>query len=192
MFPFRSHFSTDLPDRRITWIIFLLFFPACLSVLRQVIWGADLSHHLLGLALLLLCLEQSRMAVVDLEQIAEVRKQIQDDHLTHFSRITVSTIVLELLGFYAAGIALGWGAVLVLFSLVWFNWLAGIQLSSTGTLIQPWGISQRLPILIADAIGLLLVGLWMMNVAPIWMATGLLGMILAYISLKYFSSSSPT
>ncbi|WP_199320381.1 hypothetical protein [Leptolyngbya sp. FACHB-261] len=126
------------------------------------------------------------MAVVDLEQIALVKDQIYDSRLSNFHKITTSTIILELLGFYSSSISLGWGAVLVLLSQVWFNLLAGIQLQPLGKVaIQPSAISERLPVLIANGIGLILVSLWLLQVAPLSMASGLLGLVIFYIWVKY-------
>jgi hypothetical protein len=172
--------------------IFLLFFPACFGLLVQVIghigvsWSAD--RPLLALALLLLAIDQARMAVVDLTQVAAVELQLQapDARLSRFYRVTLSTIILELLGFYGALANLGGGAALVLLSQIWFNLLADIQLQpDTGEPIRAWGIADRLPVLVADAVGLILVILWLTGVAPLFMAAGLLGMVLLYGGLKY-------
>lgn len=170
----------------IAWTIFVGFFPACLGLISQIIQAHDLGYQLLALALLLLCIDQARMAVVDLEQVAAVKQQVQDSRLDFFYKITVSTIGLELLGFYGAFLWLGWGVAIVLLSQVWFHLLAGIQLQPLAVPpIQAWGVPERLPVLVADGIGLLLVGLWMLQVAPLGMATGLLGMVVAYGCIKY-------
>jgi hypothetical protein len=174
--------------------IFLLFFPACLGLLGQTInhaapdrgW-AD-GQSLLALALLLLAIDQARMAAVDLTQVAAVRVQVQpsDQRLEQFYRITLSTIGLELLGFYGAIGNLGVGAAVVLLSQIWFNLLANIQLQpETEEPIRAWGIADRLPVLVADGVGLILVCLWLAGVAPLFMAGGLLGMVLLYGGLKY-------
>jgi hypothetical protein len=169
--------------------MFLLFFPASLGLLAQVFRGNELSHQLLALALLLLCIDQARMAVVDLEQIGQVKQRVQDTRLDNFYRATVSTIVLELLGFYGSHIWLGWGAILVLLSQVWFNVLAGAQLQpSEENPIQTWGISERRIVLIADGVGIILVCLWIAQIIPFWMASGLLAMVLIYGWVKYSST----
>jgi hypothetical protein len=166
--------------------MFLLFFPASLGLLGQVMMGNELSYQLLALALLLLCIDQARMAVVDLEHVKQVQQQVQDARLAHFYRVTISTIVLELLGFYSSYLWLGWGAILVLLSQVWFNVLAGIQLQPTEeNPIQPWGVPERRLVLIADGIGLILVSLWILQIAPLWMASGLLAMVIIYGWVKY-------
>ncbi|MBD2120802.1 hypothetical protein H6F68_07745 [Trichocoleus sp. FACHB-262] len=176
----------------IAWIMFLLFFPACLALLWQVIGGDELSTQLLALGILLLCVDQARMAVVDLEQVAQARQQIQDARLKRFYQATVSTIALELLGFYAATLWLGWGSLVILLSQVWFNLWAGIQLHSAEKIaIQAWGIPQRLPVLGADAIGLVLVSLWMLKIAPLGIATGLLALVSLYGAMKYALPTKP-
>jgi hypothetical protein len=132
--------------------IFLLFFPACLGLLGQTInhaapdrgW-AD-GQSLLALALLLLAIDQARMAAVDLTQVAAIRAQPLDQRLEQFYRITLSTILFELLGFYGAIGNLGVGAAVVLLSQIWFNLLANIQLQpETEEPIRAWGIADRLP-----------------------------------------------
>jgi hypothetical protein len=166
--------------------MFLLFFPASLGLLSQVIGRNELSSQLLALALLLLCIDQARMAVVDLENVQQVKQQVQDARLNNFYRVTVSTIFLELLGFYGSSFWLGWGAILVLLSQVWFNVLAGIQLQpKEENPIQAWGIPERRLVLIADGVGLILVSLWILQIAPLWMASGLLAMIVIYGWVKY-------
>jgi hypothetical protein len=166
--------------------MFLLFFPASLGLLSQVIGRNELSSQLLALALLILCIDQARMAVVDLENVQQVKQQVQDARLNNFYRVTISTVVLELLGFYGSSFWLGWGAILVLLSQVWFNVLAGIQLQPMEeNPIQSWGIPERSIVLLADGIGLILVGLWILQIAPLWMASGLLAMIVIYGWLKY-------
>jgi hypothetical protein len=165
--------------------IVALFFLAGLGLLGQVFRG-DLPHQLLAIAFLLFCIEQARMAVVDLRQIALVRRQVQDTRLSHFHRITVSTIMLELIGFYSASVWLGWGAFLVLLSQVWFNALAGIQLQPLNPIpIQPWGVFQRLPVLMADGVGLIFVLLWIWQIAPLGIAAALLGLVLLFGIVKY-------
>ncbi len=183
------------------WLMVLLFFPASLGLMGRVINGEGLASQLLAIAFLLFSVEQTRMAIVDLEKILAVRQQVRDrqvrdgqvrdgqvrdDRLNHFYRVTVSTIVLELMGFYAAAIWLGWGAVLVLLSQVWFNSFANIQLyPSNVSPIEPCGISQRIPVLMADGVALILIGLWIAKIAPLWMASGILSLAIAFGFVKY-------
>lgn len=166
--------------------MFLLFFPASLGLLSQFIGGNELSHQLMALALLLLCADLARMAVVDLEQVKQIKQHVQDARLDNFYWVTVSTIILELLGFYSSYIWLGWGAILVLLSQLWFNVFAGIQLQPIEEKpIQSWGIPERKFVLLADGVGVILVGLWILQIAPLWMAAGLLAMIVIYGWIKY-------
>ncbi len=171
---------------RTAWTLFLLFLPASLGLLRQVIWGDGLSHQFLALGFLLFCIDQARMAVVDLDHIAAVQIQVTDARLKRFYWVTVSTIVIELVGFYAASILLGWGAMVVLLSQVWFNLCAGIQLQPTAAqVIRPQGISGRSLVLAGDIIGLLLVGLWMQGIAPLGISLLLCSMAIVYGLVKY-------
>jgi hypothetical protein len=166
-------------------IIFLLFFPANLCILRQVVWGEELTHQILAVAMFLFCIEQARMAARDLEQIVEAKAQIKDSRLDTFLKVTTSTIFLELLGFYSASIWLGWGSVLILLSQVWFNLLASIKISTSPEIfIQPWKVSERYNVLVADFMGLVLVSLWMLQIASVQITWILFGMAIAYCSIK--------
>jgi hypothetical protein len=168
-------------------IIFLFFFPACLGLLGQVIWGNELAHQLLALGMFLFCIEQARMATQDLQQIAYARGKVKDIRLDTFSTITISTIVLEIFGFYASSFWLGWGSILILISQFWFNLFSGIKINlETETVIQTWNISERLPVLIANVVGLVLVSLWILQIASLWIAGGLFGMVILYCSIKFF------
>ena len=170
----------------IAWIIFLLFFPACLGLLEQVIDGEELSQQLLTLAILLLCIDQARMAVIDLEQVTVVKQRTSDPRLHRFYQVTISTILWELCGFYGATLWLGWGAIAILLSQIWFHCLAGIQLLPNKEIgLKTWGITERIPVLIADSIGLVLVILWMLQIVPLWIAITLLGIVIAYGYVKY-------
>lgn len=170
----------------IAGIIFLLFFPAGFSLTLQAIWGHELTHQLLAFAFALSCIEQAHMATVDLQQIRAVQQQVQDHRLTWFYRITLSTIVIELLGYYGAIGWLGWGTLTVLLSQIWFNLLAGIQLHPHNEKpIQSFGIVDRWPVLIADAVGLVLIGFWMAHIADLVVVSILCAMFLTYTIVKY-------
>lgn len=175
-------------------VIYGLFLPAGLGLLGKVIWALGWSDRtssawavaILALGTLLICLEQAHMAVVDLHQIRAVKQQIQDPRLHHFHWITLSTIAIELLGFYVATVWLGCGALIVLLSQVWFNLLAKIQLHPAASeLIQSWGIKHRLPVLIADGVGILLASLWIAQIVPLLDASILLSIVLVYGWIKY-------
>ncbi|MGB0564011.1 MAG: hypothetical protein ACPGVO_19755 [Spirulinaceae cyanobacterium] len=182
------------------WLIFGLFFPACLILLGQVIWSPAIAAQVLALALLLLCIDQSRAAVLDLERILTTQEQTTDLRLDRFYRVTLCAIALELIGFYGAWISLGGGALLIFFAQVGFHCTAGIRLAAHdglesanreqespagGLEIIPWGIAQRGLLLLANGIGVVLLSLWMQAIAPLWMAGTILGMVCLYGVLKY-------
>lgn len=126
------------------------------------------------------------MAAVDLWQIKVVRQQISDPQLERFHSVTLSTIFIELIGFYTGVLWIGWGALIVLLSQIWFNLLAGIQLHPEGSSpMQPCGRADRLPVLVADGVGLGLVSLWIAGIASLWVAALLLGIVLVYGWVKY-------
>ncbi len=47
-----------------------------------------------------MCMEQARMAAVDLGEIAQFQQKTSDPRLDRFFIVIISTIVLELSGFY--------------------------------------------------------------------------------------------
>jgi hypothetical protein len=57
--------------------------------------------------------------------------------------------------------------------------------------IQPWGMKDRAIVLAADSLGLLLSVLYALNIQPLAMAIGLLGMVLLYGLIKYRPTRSP-
>ncbi|MGF1674322.1 MAG: hypothetical protein ACFCUV_11655 [Rivularia sp. (in: cyanobacteria)] len=171
----------------ISLIIFLFFFPACLGILRQVILSTELSHQLLALAIFLLCIEQANMANHDLQKVADAKQQVKDARLNYFQIITIVTIIIELIGFYLSSIWLGWGSIVILFSLIWFNLFANIKInSSSENIIQTWKISERLPVLVADIVGLLLISMWILNIGDFGISLGLFAMTILYCSIKLF------
>jgi hypothetical protein len=183
-------------------VAIILLFLVPIAGLVTLSWQtADWSHRLLAWALLLLCADQARMAIVDLTNIATLKTPVGQSHdprLRRFQWVTWSTIGLELLGFYSAAfgphpLALGWGGWIVLFSQVWFNSLAAVQLNPGGAIaLEPWGIPQRWPVLLADALGLVMVSLWLAQVQELAMAIALLVMVAAYGIIKYGSKLVPT
>lgn len=91
-------------------ILFLLFFPASLGIISQIFSPENLSAAILALGTLGMCIEQARMAAVDLAEIAQFQQKTSDPRLDRFFIVTISTIVLKLSGFYLA----------VLWRLFWF------------------------------------------------------------------------
>ena len=171
----------------ISRIIFLLFFPACLGILKQVIWNTELTHQLLAIGIFIFCIEQANMANHDLQQAANAKAQVKDARLDIFNRITIITIIIELIGFYLSSIYLGWGSFIILIGLIWFNIFANIKINnSANNIIINWNITERLPILSADVVGLILIGMWMLNIASNWISWGLFAMALVYCGIKLF------
>jgi hypothetical protein len=187
-------------------VIFLLFFPACVGLLSQVIWGVGLTHQLVALGTFIFCIEQARMAVKDLQQIQDAKIHIQDVRLDTFHAVTLVTIAVELLGFYTSIVWLGWGSILILLSQVWFNLFAPVKIlysnfSSSSALaasapillsdnvsngvvqkleVQAWKVSERLPVLIADLLGLVLISFWMLQIGSLFISWLLFGMVIVY------------
>lgn len=171
----------------ISKVIFLLFFPACMGIFRQVLWNSELTHQLLAFGTFLFCIEQANMANQDLQKVVDLKKYIKDTRLDVFLKITIITIILELMGFYLSSIWLGWGFIIILFALIFFNVFVNIQIhESNKNKIKNWNINERLPVLIADFIGLVLVSLWMFKIGDLWISWILFAMPLLYCSIKVF------
>jgi len=171
----------------ISQIIFLLFFPACLGILKQVIWNTELTHQLLAFGIFFFCIEQANMANQDLQKVANAKSKVKDSRLDIFQRITIITIIIELIGFYLSSIYLGSGSLLILVALIWFNLFANIKINnSVNHIIQDWNITERLPVLIADIVGLILVSMWMLNIASNLISWGLFAMAVIYCGIKLF------
>jgi hypothetical protein len=169
--------------------IVILFLPAILILVVSVISSSDLSSKLLAIALTLLCLDQMRMAIVDLQNIRAILGLKSDDRLTWFYRVTLVTIAVELFGFYLAGGYLGGGTIVVLLSQIGFNLFAGVQLEPLADQpIVTWTWRDRLVVLIADAVGIGLVSFWLAKMAMLGMSIGLLLMVLIYGVVKYTSA----
>jgi hypothetical protein len=182
------------PDTMLAWnrppILVLLPFTIALSgILWQLVVIPQLDHQLLALALLLLGLDQARMAIVDLTHIHMLKPTVSDGEvplLNRFETITWSTIGLELIGLLLSWQWLGCGSAVVLLSQLWFNLLAGVQLvPGAKPSIQTFGIKDRAIVLVADSLGLILSGLYGLTIQPIAMATALLSMVLLYGLIKY-------
>lgn len=167
--------------------IFLVFLPAGLGLLFQVAEAATAADRLLALALTLFCLELAHMAQVDLENAAIVTAASEEDsRLSHFYKVVISTIVLEAAGFYVALFSLQWGAMVIIASQIWFNLLAGIQLfPHEATKVVSFGIAERLAILAANAVGIGLLSFWFVESAQVWLASGLLILIVLFLVIKY-------
>ena len=176
-------------------LIPLLFVPPGLALLLQVATSATVAEQLLALALALFCPELARLAQIDLENAAVAdlvaSPQEEDSRIRHFRRIVVSTIVLEATGFYTTFFSLQWGAILIIFSQIWFNSLAGIQILPSETSAEKalqvvsFGIAERQAVLAANISGLGLLCFWFIESAQIWLASGLLSLAVLFLVIKY-------
>ncbi|MBE9063398.1 hypothetical protein [cf. Phormidesmis sp. LEGE 11477] len=178
----------------------LLFIPAGARLLWQAVYGEAAAQRLLALALMLFCLELANMAKVDLDNISLTLKralqQAEDDQLSSFLFVVSSTIVLELIGFYAALVSLPIGAIVIVCSQLWFNLLAKLQLQPGQTpAVISFGLLQRLPVLLANGAGLGLLSLWFVPNSALaigfviqlrqWLAGGLLALVILFLLIKY-------
>ncbi|MEB3294189.1 MAG: hypothetical protein VKJ24_13610 [Synechococcales bacterium] len=169
--------------------IFGLFLPAGIGLLVQMGRMTDWTTRGLALAILILGADLAGMAIVDLQQAAIGQMWGKDERVVAFRQITWSTIGLELVGLYGAMVDLGWGSAIVLLSQLWFNLLAQIQIQPQATVpIIPFGLRDRWLVLLADGVGLGLVGLWVVDWARPGVAIVLLGMVVLYSGIKRFGS----
>jgi len=174
--------------------LWMLYFPASAALLWQASESLLLSHRLVSLALALFCVELARMAAVDLCNVLAVSEKGQakegqadrEKDLNRFRTVVVSTIVLELIGFYTALFYVACGAAVVIFSQLWFNWFVGIQLWPGLTPeITVFKIQQRIPVLAVNALALLMLSLWFVPAYRLWIAVGLLVLIVLFLVVKY-------
>jgi hypothetical protein len=173
----------------IAWLMFALFFPASLGILGQVLTPQPLHHQLLALGLFLLAIDQARMAVVDLEQIAMVKNQTLDPRLTRFYWVTISTIIIELMGFYLASQYLGIGILFVLGSQVWFNAIVHIQIDPVqANPIQEKPNMEKSLLFLANLLGMILIGLWIARITPMAIVLSLWAIAIAYGGIKVVQS----
>ena len=168
-----------------SFFVFLPFLPAGLTLLFHAIGSTSLAERILALALTLFCPELARMAFVDLRNISAIAQQ-EDPQLQRFRKVVYSTIVLETVGFYTALVSLPIGASVIIVSQLWFNLLADIQLWPKETpAIVPLPANDRRAVLIANGIGIGLLGLWPIQETQIWLASGLLTLVTLFIVVKY-------
>ena len=128
------------------------------------------------------------MANQDLQQVADAKIKIEDSRLDNFQTTTITTIIIELTGFYLSSIWLGYGSILILIGIIWFNLFVKIKIKATdsNTVIKAWKIIERSTVLIADIIGLLLVNLWILKIGDFWISWGLFAMAIIYCGIKSF------
>jgi hypothetical protein len=170
----------------ISGLMFGLFFPAGVGLVWRLVTTPVLAYQLLVATLVLLLLEQAHMAVVDWQNITRVGSSIVEPKLPLFKFITCATIGIELVGFYAAIFTLGWGTVLVIVSQLFFNGLAPLQLQpDSDPPVVSQGAGDRVPVLVANGLGLVVLGLWIAKQGELVMASILLGLVLVYGGIKY-------
>lgn len=165
--------------------IFLLFFPSMLGLLIRFSENTDLSYGLICLGLLLFCIEQCRMAIIDLDNYFLAKKRLDSSYF--YFIILSSTIALELVGFYYCFLMLNVGAIIILISQIWFNSLARIKIQKEKNkiTITPWGIKERIGELLGACFGIILIILWTNNIYPLFMAFFMLLMSMVFIMIKY-------
>ncbi|MGF1517267.1 MAG: hypothetical protein ACFCVB_05610 [Nodosilinea sp.] len=175
-----------------------LFMPAAAGLLYQVGQPYTWPHRLLALALLLMSFEQAHMARVDLRYVELVTQRprdlsgdlsgdlSRDLRLHRFGQVVMLAVLGQLLGFSVAAAGyLGWGMALILVSLLGFNLTATIRLEpSAAQPIQAAGWRSRLPVLILDAIALMLALLWIAQKFQAGVAGGLFAITLLYGASK--------
>lgn len=138
----------------------------------------------IAVALILICIDQGRMAWVDLHNIYQV--SLADRRVVLFYGITLVTIAIELIGFYLVWQHLVLGMVIFLVSQLFFNTAANIQLHPhSHEPIRPFPMQARWPVLVANGIALSLITLWQANhlrqlTSALW-----LGMVVIYLVVKY-------
>jgi hypothetical protein len=156
----------------------------------QVFAQQGLSHSLLALGLVLAGIEQGRMAMVDLRAVAAVGQQVEDRRLVQFYQVLWLAIAGQLVGFYVAAAGwLGYGAGAIMISIIGFNLAAKVQLQpTTHPPLRSVTLRERLDVLLADALALALVGLWLGKIGRVWIGAGLLTITLTYVAIKLIQS----
>ncbi len=170
-------------------LIYCLFFGAGLGILNSILQSHQFDHQFLALGLLIFAIDQAKMAVLDLNNIAIAKTKVDDPRLDQFYVVTISTIALELMGFYLAAFQLGWGILLVLGSQVWFNLLINIRIQPNEiNPIQDKPISEKVGVLLADIVGMILIGIWMIPIAPLTIVITLWTIAITYAGIKVFQA----
>lgn len=167
-------------------IIFFLFFPASLGLLWQTFTLNILSEQLISFAFFLFSIEQARMALVDLRYYYLAKKNINNKLLSQFLVVIIITIIIELCGFYWALFSVGWGALLVIISQIWFNFFAPLKVvEDKNSSLQKYNYSEKIAVLFADFVPLFLMVLWLINFYPLTIAFTILIITLVFGFVKY-------
>ncbi|MBL1210967.1 hypothetical protein [Geminocystis sp. GBBB08] len=167
-------------------IIIILFFPASFGLLWQSFSLNNLSAQLISFAFFLFSLEQARMAVIDLKPCIFSKNCFQSTVFIKFYLVIITTLIIELFGFYLALFSLGWGAIFVLISQFWFNCFAPVKIRETENItIQDYPFTDKIIILAADTIALILMSLWLINIFPLIISISILALTLIFCFVKY-------
>ncbi len=166
--------------------IFLFFFIAGLGLLYQIIFNQNLSSKLIAIGFFFICIDQARMAVIDLKNFSIVEKYLENENLTNFYKLTIITIIIELFGFYLAAFSIGIGAIFVLLSQIYFNSLVTIELHTNQEIqVKQKNQQDKILMLIIDSLGLMLISLWLLNIYPLLISLILLIIVISYEIVKY-------
>lgn len=142
----------------------------------------------IAVALILVCLDQGRMAWVDLANIHQI--SLTDHRVVRFYVITLITIAIELIGFYLVWHYLALGMVIFLISQLFFNTAANIQLyPHSHKPIRPFPMPARWPVLLANGVALSLIILWQANQLRQLTSALWLGMVVIYLAVKYLTTT---
>lgn len=174
------------------------FWPAGVGLGWQIWCSQSLSGSILALALLLGLLEQAHMAGIDLEKVQTLERHPdygRDRRLYRFAWVLITTLGVELLGFYLASFGyLGLGLLVIMTSLLGFNLAAGVHLDLGGRqAIAPAPWYSRWLVLMLDGLGLAMAWLWLAKQAHLGIAVGFLSLTLGYtlIKLIHYGWSGP-
>ena len=149
----------------------------------------SVSNITLAIALILVCIDQGRMAWVDLANIHQI--SLTDQRVVRFYIVTLTTIVIELIGFYLAWHHLVLGMAIFLISQLLFNTAAKVRLyPHSQEPIRPFPREERWPVLVANGIALSLIALWQADhfrqlTSMLW-----LSMVVIYLIVKYWGTGT--
>jgi hypothetical protein len=113
----------------------------------------------------------------------------KNNKLSQFLLVVIFTIIIELFGFYLALFSLGWGAIFVLISQICFNILAPLKvLKIEDFSLTNYHFSDKVGILLADTICIVLMSLWINNFYPLTIGFIILFITLTFAGVKYGTS----
>ena len=197
-------------------LIPVLFLPAGVGLFFKIATAPTAAQEVLAIALIIFCPELIRMAWVDLKNIeilnstavlpaasrstqtatsfekisleSELDKSLAQptQQLQRFRIVVISTIVLEATGYYLTLISLPAGALVIIFSQLWFNSLVAVQLyPSQPVPVVPFKLKDRRAILVVNVITTGLLCLWPIAAIRLSLASTLLALVALYLTVKY-------